>query len=140
MSEYFESSFFSKYQCGYRKGFSAQHYLVPMLEKWKSATDNKKSLGALLTALSKLPDCLSHDLLIAELNVYRFNMSALRFVHSYLKNGKQRTKINSKYSSWEEIMFGFPLGSILEPMLKTLTPQAMQMITHHTLQEIKWRK
>ena len=25
MSEYFESSFFSKYQCGFKKGFSAQH-------------------------------------------------------------------------------------------------------------------
>ena len=48
MSEYFESSFFSKYQCGFRKGFSAQHCLVSMFEKWKSATDNKKSLGARL--------------------------------------------------------------------------------------------
>ena len=42
-----------------------QHCLVSMLEKWKSATDNKKSLGALLTDLSKAFDCLSHDLLIA---------------------------------------------------------------------------
>ena len=33
MSEFFESSFFSKYQCGFRKGFSAQHCLVSMLEK-----------------------------------------------------------------------------------------------------------
>ena len=40
-------------------------------------------------------------------------MSALRFVHSYLKNRMQRTKINSEYSSWEEIMFGVPQGSIL---------------------------
>ena len=44
-------------------------------------------------------------------------MSALRFVHSYLKNRMQRTKINSEYSSWEEIMFGVPQGSILEPLL-----------------------
>ena len=33
MSEFFESSFFSKYQCGFRKGFSAQHCLVSMFEK-----------------------------------------------------------------------------------------------------------
>ena len=111
MSEYFESSFFSKYQCGFRKGFSAQHCLVSTLEKWKSATDNKKSFGALLTDLSKAFDCLSHDLLIAKLNAYGFNMSALRFVHSYLKNRMQRTRINSEYSSWEEIMFGVSKGS-----------------------------
>ena len=57
MSEYCENSFFSKYQCGFRKGFSAQHWVVSMLEKWKSATDNKKSFGAFLTDLSKAFDC-----------------------------------------------------------------------------------
>ena len=88
-----------------------------MLEKWKSATDNKKSFGAFLTDLSKALDCLSHNLLIAKLNAYGFSMSALRFVHSYLKDRMQRTKINSEYSSWEEIMFGIPQGSILGPLL-----------------------
>ena len=78
MSEYFENYFFSKYQYGFRKGFSGQHCLVSVLEKWKSATDNKKLFGAFLTDLSKTLDCLSHDLLIAKLNAYGFSMSALR--------------------------------------------------------------
>ena len=42
---------------------------------------------------------------------------ALQFVHSYLKNCMQRTKINLEYSSWQEIMFGVPQGSILGPLL-----------------------
>ena len=74
MLEFFESSFFSKYQCEFRKDVSAQHCLVSILEKWKSATDNKKSFGALLTDLSKVFDCLSLKLLIAKLNAYGFNM------------------------------------------------------------------
>ena len=76
------------------KFFSAQHCLVSMLEEWKSAADNKKSFGALLTDLSKAFGCLSHDLLIAKLNVYGFNMSGLQFLYSYLENCMQRTKIN----------------------------------------------
>ena len=51
--------------------------------------------GALLTDLSKEFDCLSHDLLIAKINAYRFSIAALRSVQNYLSNCKQRTKINS---------------------------------------------
>ena len=38
-------------------------------------------------------------------------------MYSYLKNRKQRTKINSTYLCWEEIIFGVPQGSILGPLL-----------------------
>ena len=44
-------------------------------------------------------------------------MSALQFVHGYLKNHTQRTKINSKHSFWEEIIFGVLQGFKLEPLL-----------------------
>ena len=52
-SKYFEY-FLSKYQFGFRKGCSAQHCLLSMLEKWKSAIDNRKMFGVLLTDLSKV--------------------------------------------------------------------------------------
>ena len=116
ISEYFEP-ILSKFQCDFRKGYSAQHCLLAMLEKWKSAVDNKRNFGALLTDLSKAFDCLPHDLLLAKLNAYGFSLPALRLVQSYLSNRKQRTKINSEFSSWEEILFGVPQGSILGPLL-----------------------
>ena len=116
ISDFFEE-FLSKYQCGFRKGFNSQHCLVSMLEKWKNAMDNKQLFGALLTDLSKAFDCLSHDLLIAKLNAYGFSLPALRLVYSYLSNRMQRTKINTEFSSWEEILFGVPQGSILGPLL-----------------------
>ena len=116
ISEYFEP-ILSKFQCGFRKGYSAQHCLLAMLEKWKLAVDNKRNFGALLTDLSKAFDCLPHDLLLAKLNAYGFSLPALRLVQSYLSNRKQRTKINSEFSSWEEILFGVPQGSILGPLL-----------------------
>ena len=116
MSQFFQN-IFSKYQCGFRKGFSTQHCLLAMLEKWKRSIDNGKMFGALLTDLSKAFDCLDHELLIAKLNAYGFSLTALKLVRSYLSNRKQRTKINSSYSSWLEIIFGVPQGSILGPLL-----------------------
>ena len=106
----------SKFRCGFRKGFSTQHCLLLMLEKLKRAVDNNKVFGALLTELSKAFDCISHDLLIAKLNAYELSLSALKLVHSYLQNRKERT-IGSSYSLWEEIVSGVPQGSILGPFL-----------------------
>ena len=84
----------SKYQCGFRKGFSSQHCLLLLIEKWKKSLDNKKSSGVLLTDLSKAFDCLSHDLLIAKLHAYGFDYKALQLLNSYLTNRYQRVRIN----------------------------------------------
>ena len=109
--------FLSKYQCGFRKGYNAQHCLLAMIEKWKKAVDNGNVFGALLTELSKAFDCLPHDLIIAKLNSYGFNLTALNLIHNYLIKQKQRTKINHSNSSWEDILFGVPQGSMLGPIL-----------------------
>ena len=44
-------------------------------------------------------------------------MPALRLIHVYLLNRKQRTRINNSYSTLVEIVFGVPQGSILGPLL-----------------------
>ena len=115
MPKYFEP-FFSKFQCGFRKGFSAQQCLLSMLEKRKLAVDNRKRFEALLTDLSKTFECLSHDLLISKLNVYGFSINSLigRLVKDYLTNRKQRTRIDSAYSSWEEILFVCDIDFIMD--------------------------
>ena len=43
----------------FRKGFNPQHWLITMIEKWKSSNDKGNSFGALLTDLSKAFDCAS---------------------------------------------------------------------------------
>ena len=46
----------SKYQCGFRKTFNAQHCLVNMIEKWKESVDNGEAFGVLMTDISKAFD------------------------------------------------------------------------------------
>ena len=109
----FMDQFLSKYQCGFRKGFNAQHCFLAMLETWKKAVDNRKVFGALLTDLSKAFNCLPHDLIIAKRNAYGFSLPALNLIQNYLANRKQRTKINYSYSPWSDILLGVPQGFIL---------------------------
>ena len=116
MSHFFEN-ILSKYQCRFRKGFSAQHCLLAMPEKWKRSADDDKAFGELLTDLSKAFDCPDHELLIARLNAYGFSLTAPKLIHNCLSNRKQRIKVNSSYSSWHEIIFGVTQGSILGPPL-----------------------
>ena len=86
LSIYFEE-IFSKFQCGFRKGFST----LLMLEKWKRAVDNNKVFGALLSDLSKAFVCISHDLLIAKLNAYGLSLSALSLSTFKIANKEQKS-------------------------------------------------
>ena len=108
---------FSTYLSGFRKGHSTQHCLLFMLEKLKKALDNGLCTGILLTDLSKAFDCMSHELLIAKLNAYGFTKNALRLINDYISKRKQRTKVGENFSTWRELIYGVPQGSILGPLL-----------------------
>ena len=70
--------------------------------------------------LSITYDCIPHDALIAKLHAYGLEIKAIKLLHSYLTNRKQRTKINNSFSEWVEILIGIPQGSDLGPLIFTI--------------------
>ena len=61
--------------------------------------------------VSKGYDYLPQDLLIANFDVHGFDNAALALINDYLTNHLQWVKIGSTFSSYLEILRGFPQGS-----------------------------
>ena len=116
ISEYI-NQLLSPYLRSYRQGFSTHQALVSLIEKWKAILDKNGYAGAVLMDLSIAFDIINHGLLIAKLNAYGFTKNSLRLIKSYLSNRWQRTKINTSFSSWTELLLGVPQGSVLGPPL-----------------------
>ena len=104
--------YLSPFLCGYRKGYCAQYAVMTHLEKWRISLDKKGYGGAILMDLSKAFDSLNHELLVAKLHAYDFSYCSLNLIFSYLSNRWQR----NTFSSWVELLFGVPQGSILGPL------------------------
>ena len=65
-----------------------------MLEKYKTVVDNKKTFGALLIDLSKPFDCLSHDLLLAKLNICGAFRDLVAFVQFKKREKHLQRRVN----------------------------------------------
>ena len=116
MADYFEPVF-SPYLSGFRKRYGCQHVLTRMTENWRKSLDHKKVIGALSMDLSKAFDSLQHDILIAKLHAYGFEMKALKLIYSYMINKTQIVKAKGEYSARCQVKAGVPQGSLLGVLL-----------------------
>ena len=99
----FMDFYLSKQQCGFRKGYTPQYWLLVMPGKLRNAVDKGKYFGALLTDLSKAFDCLSHD----SINLFKW------FVDNQIKvNSDKCHLITSKQSC-----INLKIGNILKTVL-----------------------
>ena len=107
----------SMFVLGYRKQYSCQRVLLPMIERWCKCLDEDKMVKASLMDLLKAFDCLPHDLFIAKIDAYGFSKESLRLALSYLSGQQQCVKNDDYLSMVKLIVLGVPQGSVLGPIL-----------------------
>ena len=101
----------------YRVHYSSSHVLIRLREHWKKVLGENFVPGAVLMGLSKVFDCIPHDLLIVKLHAYGFGEKAVTFIYSYLKKPKQIVKIDNIFSFFQTLLSGVPHGLTLRPIL-----------------------
>ena len=87
LDEHF-SDLLSKHQCGFRQGYGTQNCLLAMIDKLRKIRDKKGIFVAVRTDLSKVFDCIPHNLHIA--GAYGFDRKSLIFILTYLKSTKKK--------------------------------------------------
>ena len=88
-----------------------------MIEHFKKSLDNGEYVACLSMDLSKAFDCLPHCLTICKLHPYGVSREACTLIGSYLRDRKQRIKLENSRSEWTELFKGVPQGSILGPLI-----------------------
>ena len=91
------------------------------LNKVLSSLGKKYSVDGLFCDLHKAFDCVNHNILLNKIKLYGITGTAYNLIISYLDNRYQRVtmkdnKINKISSTWENVKYGVPQGSVLGPL------------------------
>ena len=63
--------------------------------------------------------------------VYGFSKESLKQIKSYLTTRLQRTKLNTGFVKWTEILLGVPQGSVLESLLFNISINDLFFLTEN---------
>ena len=118
VSDFFDdNNLFYKYQFGFRKGHSASHAIIILVERVSKALDMGKYVVGVFLDLKKAFDTVDHGILLEKLYLYGIRGNIYSWFESYLTNRSQFVEYNNVKFKTENITHGVPQGSILGPLL-----------------------
>ena len=98
LNDYFKK-ILSICQCGFKEGFSTQHCLLARIKKTTKKSWQWGVFSCFFIDLTTDFDFLLYVLLIVKLKVYGIKKGSLTLLFSYIKNRKQRVRLNNTHGS-----------------------------------------
>ena len=117
MSFFEQYSVLSNNQYGFKTGKSCSDAIISLTEKIYKSLNEKKFVITLFIDLKKAYDTVNHNILLEKLESYGIRGIALKWFENYLNGRKQKVKIGSLFSEWQNVNIGVPQGSVLGSLL-----------------------
>lgn len=117
-----ENHILPELQSGFRKSHSTSTALLDVVDNVLSAQDTGSGSIIALLDFSRAFDSININRLMSKLSYYGFDITCIKWFHSYLTNRQQRVRLEKSDGTTLEsqdrhLVRGIPQGSIIGPLL-----------------------
>ena len=118
---FIENKLIAATHSGFKPGDYCINQLIAITHEIYQSFDAGYEVRGVFLEISKAFDKVWHDGLIFKLKQNDISGKLLNLIKDFLKNRKQRVVLNGQFFPWTDVDAGVPQGSILGPLLFSMT-------------------